>query len=95
MAPIKLVILRNNLSYLMGEVTELDEEPSYLITGCMLMEGDKFTSFPLHTDQRYCNKINTRVAASLMGHSHQTHLEYYGRWVPTGSIRSSLNELLS
>ena len=49
----------------------------------------------VHTDQRYCNKINTRVAASLMGHSHQTHLEYYGRWVPTGSIRSSLNELLS
>jgi len=48
----------------------------------------------VHTDQRYCNKINTRVAASLMGHSHQTHLEYYGRWVPTGSIRSSLNELL-
>jgi len=49
----------------------------------------------VHTDQRYCNKINTRVAASLMGHSHQTHLEYYGRWVPTGSIRSSLNELLA
>ena len=54
MAPIKLVILRNNLSYLMGEVTELDEEPYYLLTGCMLMEGDKFTPFPLHTEQRDC-----------------------------------------
>ena len=54
MAPIKLVILRNNLSYLMGEVTELDEEPSYLVTGCMRLEGDKFTSFPSHTDQREC-----------------------------------------
>ncbi len=48
----------------------------------------------VHTDQRYCNKINTRVAASLLGHSHQTHLDYYGSWVPTGSIRSSLNDLL-
>ncbi len=53
MAPIKLVILRN-LNYLIGEVTELDEEPSYLITGCMKIDGDKFTPFPLHTDQRDC-----------------------------------------
>ena len=41
MAPIKLVILRDSLSYLMGEVTELDEEPSYLIAGCMKIDGDK------------------------------------------------------
>ena len=66
-------------------------------------KGEKVTTYSarhgwawrVHTDQRYCNKINTRVAASLMGHSHQTHLEYYGNWVPTGSIRSSLNELLA
>ena len=48
----------------------------------------------VHTDQKYCNKINTRIAASLMGHSHKVHLEYYGDWTPTGSIRSSINELL-
>ena len=52
MAPIKLVILRDNLSYLMGEVTELDEEPSYLITGCMKIDGDKVSAFPEYTDQR-------------------------------------------
>ena len=48
----------------------------------------------IHTNSRYSNKINTRVAASLMGHSHAVHLEYYGNWTPKGSIRSSLNELL-
>ena len=52
MAPIKLVILRDNLSYLMGEVTELDEEPSYLITGCMKIDGDNVSAFPEYTDQR-------------------------------------------
>ncbi len=52
MAPIKLVILRDSLSYLMGEVTELDEEPSYLIAGCMKIDGDKVSAFPEHTDQR-------------------------------------------
>ncbi len=52
MAPIKLVILRDSLSYLMGEVTELDEEPSHLITGCMKIDGDKVSAFPEHTDQR-------------------------------------------
>ncbi len=67
-----------------------------------LKKGEKITPYSLrhawawrvHTDQRYCNKINTRIAASLMGHSHAVHLEYYGDWTPTGSIRSSLNELL-
>ena len=49
----------------------------------------------VHTDPKYSNKINTCVAASLMGHSHAVHLEYYGNWTPKGSIRSSLNELLS
>ena len=44
MAPIKLVILRDSLSYLMGEVTELDEEPSYLIAGCMKIDGDKVSA---------------------------------------------------
>ena len=52
MAPIKLVILRDSLSYLMGEVTELDEEPSYLITGCMKIDRDKVSAFPEYTDQR-------------------------------------------
>ena len=52
MAPITLVILRDNLSYLMGEVTELDEEPSYLITGGMKIDGDKVYAFPEYTDQR-------------------------------------------
>ena len=47
-----------------------------------------------HTDPKYANKISTRLAASLMGHSHKTHLDYYGNWTPKGSIRNQLNKLL-
>ena len=47
-----------------------------------------------HTDPKYSNKISTRLAASLMGHRHKTHLDYYGKWTPNGSIRNQLNKLL-
>ena len=38
--------------YLMGEVTELDEEPSYLITNCYKITGETFEKYPLCSDQR-------------------------------------------
>ena len=38
--------------YLMGEVTELDEEPSYLITNCYQVTGETFEKYPLYSDQR-------------------------------------------
>ncbi len=55
MNPLKLIILRNQM-YLMGEVTELDEEPSYLITNCYQVTGKDgeliFEKYPLYSDQR-------------------------------------------
>ena len=51
MNPLKLIILRNQM-YLMGEVTELDEEPSYLITNCYQVTGETFEKYPLYSDQR-------------------------------------------
>lgn len=36
----------------MGEVTELDEEPSYLISNCYKIDGGQFSKYPLYTDQR-------------------------------------------
>ena len=36
----------------MGEVTELDEEPSYLISGCMKIEEGNWDHYPYHTNQR-------------------------------------------
>ena len=38
--------------YLMGEVTELDEDPSYLITNCYQVTGETFEKYPLYSDQR-------------------------------------------
>ena len=48
----------------------------------------------IHTNPKYCNKISTRMAASLMGHSHETHIRSYGQWTPAGSVRNSIRDLL-
>ena len=36
----------------MGAVTELDEEPSYLITDCMKIEEGEYKRYPFYTNQR-------------------------------------------
>ena len=36
----------------MGEITELDEEPNYLITNCYKIDDGQFSKYPLYTDQR-------------------------------------------
>ena len=51
MSPLKIVILKDH-THLMGEVTELDEEPSYLIGNCMRVDANTWTRYPLYTDQR-------------------------------------------
>ena len=50
----KLMLLKNDPSlYLLGMMTELDEEPSILIENCFRVHEDEtLTPFPLHTSQR-------------------------------------------
>jgi hypothetical protein len=51
---LKLLLLKNDPStYLLGKLTELDEEPSLLIEDCFRVSPDgELSEFPLHTDQR-------------------------------------------
>ena len=51
MSPLKIVVLKDH-SHLMGEITELDEEPNYLITNCYKIDDGQFSKYPLYTDQR-------------------------------------------
>ena len=51
MNPLKIVVLKDH-SHLMGEVTELDEEPSYLIQNVFKINEGSFDKYPLYTDQR-------------------------------------------
>ncbi|WDS60943.1 Rnf-Nqr protein [Synechococcus phage S-BM1] len=50
--PIKLVLLKDRPEYLIGIVTELDEEPSLLIETCYeIVDGD-LIPFPKYSAQR-------------------------------------------
>lgn len=50
---IKLVLLKQRGEYLLGSITELDEEPSLLIEKCMeVLEDGTLRQFPLHAEQR-------------------------------------------
>ena len=50
---IKLLLLRQRSEYLIGKVTELDEEPSILIEKCYEVTGeDTITPFPKYSEQR-------------------------------------------
>ena len=46
------MLLQNRMDYLIGKVTELDEEPSILIEGCMKIEDGKLEPFPKYSKQR-------------------------------------------
>lgn len=53
MENVKLILLRERGEYLLGSVTELDEEPSILIEQCMeVLEDGTLRQFPLHSEQR-------------------------------------------
>ena len=50
---LKLIILTNHL-YLVGKLTELEEEPSILIEDVYQVGADgSLQLYPMHTDQRY------------------------------------------
>jgi hypothetical protein len=50
---VKLILLKQRAEYLIGKVTELDEEPSILIEKCYEVEAeDKIKPFPLFSSQR-------------------------------------------
>ena len=52
---LKLIILTHHpQTYLLGKVTEMDEEPSLLLEDCFSItpEGE-LQEYPLHTDQRF------------------------------------------
>ena len=50
---VKLILLKTRSEYLIGKVTQLDEEPSCLIENCMqVTEDDALLPFPRFTQQR-------------------------------------------
>ena len=51
---LKLIILkRHPTTYLLGKITELDEEPSLLLEDCYYVDPEgALDKYPLHTDQR-------------------------------------------
>ena len=50
---VKLILLQQRHEYLLGKVTELDEEPSLLIEKCYEVTGeDTLTPFPKYSSQR-------------------------------------------
>ena len=50
---VKLILLKNRGEYLIGKVTELDEEPSVLIENCMEVTDEEIVKpFPQFTAQR-------------------------------------------
>ena len=52
MGQVKLVLLKQRPEYLIGKVTELDEEPSLLIESCYeIVDGD-LVPFPRFSAQR-------------------------------------------
>ena len=51
MTPLKIILLKDH-THLRGAVTELDEEPSYLISDCMKIEEGEYKRYPFYTNQR-------------------------------------------
>ena len=50
---VKLILLQQRNEYLIGTITELDEEPSLLIEQCYEVTGEELlTPFPKYSSQR-------------------------------------------
>ena len=50
---LKLILLKERPEYLLGTVTQLDEEPSLLIENCYVVTGEESIEvFPPYTTQR-------------------------------------------
>lgn len=64
---IKVLILKNNPdTYLIGKLTEMDEEPSLLLEDSHVIESDGTVQvYPLHTDQRFLFLTSTDIMSIL------------------------------
>ena len=50
---LKVILLKQRSEYLLGKVTELDEEPVYLLERCyQVTDDEKLVPFPQHSSQR-------------------------------------------
>ena len=50
---VRLILLRQRSEYLLAKVTELDEEPIYLLERCYVVsEEGELIAFPKHSSQR-------------------------------------------
>ena len=50
---VRLILLRQRSEYLLAKITELDEEPVYLLERCYeVSEEGKLIPFPKHSSQR-------------------------------------------
>ena len=50
---LKVILLKQRSEYLLGKVTELDEEPSILLEGCYeIVSDEEIKPFPSFTSQR-------------------------------------------
>ncbi len=74
MQPLKLILLKDH-THLMGAVTELDEEPSYLISDCMKITDGKFEKYPYYSDQRDMF-LTTDVVLTIVEPSEETVTNY-------------------
>lgn len=53
MENVKVILLKERNEYLIGQLTELDEEPSILIEKCFsIVDEETLSVFPLYTEQR-------------------------------------------
>lgn len=64
---IKLLILKNSPNtYLLGKLTEMDEEPSLLLEDVFTVgEGGVLDEYPLHTTQRFIFLTSTDIMTIL------------------------------
>ncbi len=74
MNPLKIVVLKDH-SHLMGELIELDEEPSYLIQQCFKIDDGEFKTYPLYTDQRDIF-LTSDVILTIVDPSEETTTNY-------------------
>ena len=53
LAVVRLILLRQRSEYLLAKITELDEEPIYLLERCYeVSEEGELIPFPKHSSQR-------------------------------------------
>ena len=74
MNPLKIVVLKDH-SHLMGELIELDEEPTYLIQNCYKITDGEFSTYPLYTDQRDIF-LTSDVILTIVDPSEETTTNY-------------------